>query len=132
YKLHDWTNEEPTMSAQGSARGFPRGNPVAGDDSKPQNALTFADHLKNLQTGDDRAKSQAVNFFQNADPSAPERAEVGKALGAHAQKTNGRADVVRALCRWATKDQAPMLVSYVTDTNFATGDRRQAAIAGLR
>src|SRR5262249_6652308 len=58
--------------------------PIRTDDAKPQKALTFADHLKNLQSGDDRAKSQAVSFFQNADPSAPERAEVAKALETHA------------------------------------------------
>src|SRR5262249_11908495 len=35
------------------------------DGSRPQKQLTFADHLNNLKTGDDRAKSDAVSFFRN-------------------------------------------------------------------
>src|SRR5262249_41021835 len=102
-----------------------------GDNSKPQKPLTLAEHLKNLQSGDDRAKSQAVNFFQKQDPNVPERADVAKALDGYAQATNGRIDVARVLGIWATKDQAPTLVSYVTDTDFGRGDRRQAAMGAL-
>src|SRR5262249_32132357 len=101
------------------------------DGSRPQKTLTLADHLNNLKSGDDRAKSDAVSFFRNMDRNIPERAEIAKALEAYAQSKNGRSDIARVLCTWATQDQGATLVTYVQDTDFGNGDRRQAAMAAL-
>ncbi len=75
--------------------------------------LTLAEHLQNLRTGDDRAKTDAVNYFSRTDPNAPERPEVAKALEPLVEAPMALGAVNRAFTAWATKEQAPLLVKMV-------------------
>lgn len=107
-------------------KNFPKDNPFP-----PNNNLTLADHLRNLKTGGDQEKRQAVDFFGRTSPEVPQRAEVARALDTlFGSNIPG---IEMTLIKWATKEQGPTLVKMAANPAFTVWDneRRCGALKAL-
>jgi HEAT repeat protein len=88
--------------------------------------------IARLNSGD-RVKETAI-WLQNQDVNQDQQADVARALAAHSREKEpfSKEDVFKALEKWATREQVPMLMETVQKEHFGTREAALDALIRLR
>jgi formylglycine-generating enzyme required for sulfatase activity len=96
-------------------------------DSEKAEIRTPADALNVLKTDDTSARNLAIVFLLRIEPAGAEQAEIARQL-ALLQARGGVPDVERALIRWATPEQVPVLLVLWNQQGAPRAELRQTFV----